>query len=375
ATIKRDPYRFFFPVGIFWGVYGVLLWILAFLEVGDTFPFVHHGYVMFGGFFLSFVLGFLYTAIPQFTKSAFMSNIELFLATSLQFFLIAFGVLNQEKYFFITLALQFVCLFVFIIKRFVRRTENPPDSFVFLPIGLIVGLVASLMFAFDGNGIVARLLLYDAMILFLVIGVGSRLIPGIFGWVDIVAPMRARYENATSFGQAISPSVITALSFLVASYFLEAYEHSSFAHTIRAVIVLFVSIRYWKIYKFPKNRTPHTTAIWMSIWMLLIGTVLYIFYPNIHIQHISYIGGYGLMTLMVAARVVLAHSGEGLAAESKIFPYRWIWITVLILALSRGALNLYPEAYMRHALYYAIIWILLLSCWCYCFIPKMVKQK
>src|SRR5215468_9465542 len=62
-----DPYRIFFPVGIFLGVMGVSIWPLYYFGIIDSYSGRAHAFVQTDGFLYAFIAGFLLTAIPRFT--------------------------------------------------------------------------------------------------------------------------------------------------------------------------------------------------------------------------------------------------------------------------------------------------------------------
>src|SRR5215471_6534968 len=62
-----DPYRIFFPLGIFLGIIGVSIWPLYYFGVTQGYSGRSHAFVQTDGFLFAFIAGFLLTAIPRFT--------------------------------------------------------------------------------------------------------------------------------------------------------------------------------------------------------------------------------------------------------------------------------------------------------------------
>jgi hypothetical protein len=66
-TLRANPYRLFFPLGILFGVLGVGEWVLW--SIGWSMPAASltHTSLQVQGFLSCFVMGFLLTAFPRFT--------------------------------------------------------------------------------------------------------------------------------------------------------------------------------------------------------------------------------------------------------------------------------------------------------------------
>src|SRR6185503_1869023 len=83
-----QPYRVLFPIGLTSGLLGAGVWPLhAFAVV--PYPGIAHRVLMIQGFEQGFVLGFLLTAMPGFTKGEPCRPLELWLAA---FFAVSIGV-------------------------------------------------------------------------------------------------------------------------------------------------------------------------------------------------------------------------------------------------------------------------------------------
>ena len=63
--LGREPFRIFFPEGVFAGILGVALWPLYFTGVTGFYPGQAHARIMAYGLFGGFIFGFLGTAMPR----------------------------------------------------------------------------------------------------------------------------------------------------------------------------------------------------------------------------------------------------------------------------------------------------------------------
>lgn len=370
-----DAYRYFFPVGWGLGVWGVFLWIL--FPIGWVqYPGQTHPDLMLGGFFLSFVCGFLMTAAPKFTSSFEPTLTEQRTAFALIALLISAVVFYSKIYFYSIVVLIFLFLMIFLIRRFLNRRSSPPDAFLFVGVGVFVGLAGSFglllgytiglsSFFFQ----LSRLLFLQAYIFCLVLGVGTRLIPALLGWTEgpqISAPQKKR----------VKLFAILALVFIT-SYILEAADLGVWAQVLRTLVIGYIAFSFWKIHKLPARRGIQTWWLWISCWSLLLGQaamVLFIDY-RIHLLHVILVSGLALMTFMIATRVSLAHGKHDLNLErnSKV-----LFVGALLVSLAgftRLSAGFAPHIYQSHLIYASYTWILGLVVWAFVFIPKMIHIR
>lgn len=369
-----DAYRYFFPVGWGLGVWGVFLWIL--FPLGWVqYPGQTHPDLMLGGFFLSFVCGFLMTAAPKFTSSFEPTMAEQRTAFALIALLISAVVFFSKVYFYFTVVLLFLFLMIFLVRRFLKRRSNPPDAFLFVGVGVLAGLTGSvgLLLGYTTNlpsflFQLSRLFFLQAYIFCLVLGVGSRLIPALLGWVE--SPQEGSPQKRVF--------LFTFLAFaFIGSYILEAAQVGIWAQALRVLVIGYIAFKFWRIHKFPARRGVQTWWLWASAWSLLLGQAAMIFFPDyrIHILHVILVSGLALMTFMIATRVSLAHGKHdlGLEKNSKV-----LFVGALLVSLAgftRLSAGFAPHIYQSHLIYASYTWIIGLVVWAFVFIPKMISVR
>src|SRR3989344_2137593 len=106
----RDTYQWFFPLGIVFGVLGVGVWILFWLQKIHFYPSPLHSELMIGGFFLTVAIGFLMTAIPRFTNTHSASFMEIGVAFLIALFLLVSAFLANRFWFYLVLFLEILLL-------------------------------------------------------------------------------------------------------------------------------------------------------------------------------------------------------------------------------------------------------------------------
>src|SRR5690606_6854530 len=99
--------------------------------------------------------------------------------------------------------------------------------------------------------------------------------------------------------------------------------------------------------------------LWISGWSIVVGLLLNAALPaySIHVMHLVYAGGMGLMTLMIATRVTLSHGRHDLSLESRSRILAATGALVVCAALTRVSAGWLPEVYLTHLGYAAVCWI------------------
>ncbi len=373
TKIKRDPFRLFFPVGWVLSLYGASLWIMFQQNLLSTYPGQHHAQLMFNGFLLCFVLGFLMTAVPRFTETSFATTFEVACSVGLILSLTWNGLTANQFNLDITMLIGVLFAMLYSIKRFVGRQSNPPDTFIFVGLSLGLGVVGLCLILTSNAYQFGKALVYQAMMLGLILGIGGRLIPGIFGWTEIVKSQRDRYERSESFLRTVSLANYIGAAIFTVSFIIEFFWAPTLGRILRAIVVSYIAVTHWKLIYLPKKRTIHTLSIWVSCWIILVSAWLYCGYPSINTLHLQYIGGFGLLAVLIGSRVILAHGNDGHSIEAKKFPLGWVGFLLIVAAATRSSIYLVPDSYVTHLAYAAGIWIIGLILWGIVFIPRIFK--
>jgi uncharacterized protein involved in response to NO len=361
-----------FPLGVLFGLLGVSVWVVLSQLPDYAFAARLHSELMIGTFLFAFAAGFLMTAIPKMTASFPACTFELgsaFLLVLANFF---FALGGHGGPFFISAAISILLLIGFFIRRFVRRTKVPPSFFPFIAAGLGCGLSGALLLALstyvDIPGFWSTLgkrLYFDAMILFLVLGIGSRLIPVISG-----------REVSGGEGRTHVVRNIFFAMILLSGFAVQAAGSPVAGGLLKFTAAALVAWFNWRL--FARSNTKSRLALGMRMSGLLVLPGLFFSAIHqafaVHWMHLTYIGGFGLMTLTVASRVTLAHGSYDLSFEHR---SKALWATgslILLAAFARVAAPFTGAGYFNHLLYAAVAWILALVIWASVFVARMVKK-
>lgn len=366
-----EPYRLLFPLGVMFGVLGVYVWIAYALHPSSNHPSQLHSTLMLGTFMFSFVAGFLMTAIPKMTASFPAQSFELVTAFVLILANALSAYLAQSEVFYLTSAISIFCLFAFFMRRFKARTKSPPSFFPFVVLGLLAGFSGALMMAsaellrmppelFQ----FARKLYFECMILLLVLGIGSRLIPVISG--------RGKIDEAGGVGAVLRNTLLGIA--LIGAFSLESFRFILVGGILKCFIVSWVGLFCWGLVAKLKTKSRLAFGMRISGLMVLCGIYMSVLQPAfaLHWMHLTYIAGFGLMTLTVASRVTLAHGSYDLSFEAQ---SNALWICgalVLTAAATRVSAPFMGVSYVSHLAYAAIVWISALGLWGVVFVKRMV---
>lgn len=375
--IADEPFRLFFPLGVFYALIAVVYWPLSVTHLAfQNIPIEFHVWLQIYGFLWAFILGFLGTAVPRLTKAAplpiglvgTIASLQAAIAGSLYF--------EKEPWAHALFALSVMLFASALIKRFRLRQNKLPPSFIFLPFGLLSGLIgASLMAAiqfglewqFDTLYTLARLLLTQAFVLFLIMGVGGFLIRS---WLGHAPPLPVGENGkpitvmpASNSGQLI---LLFMAILLILSYILEASLWPHPAQILRAAVCTFLGCHLMKIHRPPADKKPGSRLLILGVWLLLAGLWGRALSPEIYrlaFLHLTLIGGFSLITITVATRVVLSHSGNGHLLVKPLTGLSWAAGFILFGMIARFGADFTPDAFAHHLLYGGLSWVLGLCLW------------
>jgi uncharacterized protein involved in response to NO len=382
-----EPYRLFFPLGALSAILGTMLWIAFPFGALSVYPGVHHPDLMIGSFLFAFSAGFLMTAIPQFTGSHAATRAEPGAAIALFLAALAVGFMRERLAFHAISLVSLLALARFAARRFRARTYDPPRFFVFVGLGLLFGIGELAVLALGDLGVfagahgaswrlLAKLIYTQGMMLSLILGIGTHLLPAIWGWSDL--PIQITRFDASPKRELHPLLRIAPLALLlVLSFFVEAFWRAEPALAIRAGLATFLGVRHWKLLRKPRTKGRLAFWLWISAWSLVLGLWAPAFVPvySMHALHLVFIGGFGLMTLMIASRVSLAHGGYGVRIELRSRVFTVIGGLALLAAAARIAAPWVPKGYAPHLAYASICWILAVIAWLAVFLPKIVRFK
>jgi uncharacterized protein involved in response to NO len=377
--LTAEPFRIFFPLGLLLGVGGVLLWPLHFSGIWPAYPGTAHARLMAHGFFGSFVLGFLGTALPRMLGTRPFSSL---LVTSL--WLTQIGAMGLHAAGF-TVAADGTFLAVLlllggaVVARFRERSELPPPGFVLAALGLlcaVTGLVAGFWPLDEAanaiQAVVPARLMYQGFLILPVLGVGGFIFPGLLGSPerpDFPATRRptSGWLHAAAWAGAAGGAIMV-------SFFLEAQGQIRLGHLLRVGAAgLYLG---WQIPLRQAAGTRSTAAYSLraGLGLMLAGLLAVALFPPWRVAwlHLTLASGLVAVTLVVATRVVWGHSGQRQRLQA-----RNVWLIVALALLFSGTLtritgDFLPQILPTHYSYGALMWAAGAILWAWQVLPAVL---
>lgn len=383
-----EPFRIFFPLALLVSVVAVMLWPAMFWQWITFYPKDMHGRLLVQGFVGGFAFGFMGTALPNFLSSRKFSGMEVVLLLVLYLAMIT-AHLAQKLAWGDGLFLAMLGVFgTGLAWRFAKRGDMPPPAFVLVAGGLLCAaagtglLLAGQLGAM--NAVWARLgnlLLYEGFLLMPVLGIGAFLFPRFFG-----TETRQMFpdQRTPAPGWMLKALVAGAVGLLVAgSFVMEAMGKELAAAWIRFVVCAFYLSTETGWWRRPAKGgiLPWglRTGILFTLGTYLVHGVLHAgmsVYPpmqQVAISHMLYVGGFGLLALVVGTRVMLGHAGQSDQMQRWLKPVVWMVGLVALAALTRVTADFMPTIMMSHWRYAAYSWVAGVVVWGVFLLPWVLR--
>lgn len=317
-----DPYRLLFPIGLTWGVIGAGLWPLHALGLGPW-PAVAHRALMIQGFEHGFVLGFLLTAIPGFTKGERCRPAELAIAV---FTALTFGIATLAGQPLVAqgaFVLSILMLLIAVARRLRHPGVAPPLELMFVGFGLLLGLAGGLAQLADaaGRGMApprfGERLISLGMVLSLVLGVGGLLVPTFTGMRNplVIPGVAGAHERRGRLAFYAALIAAFALAFVA-----ELAGQPRAGALLRAATATTIGLMVWKLWRLPGRKDVPAFVMWGSGWLVMAGLWAVALLPGSTLGglHLVFIGGFAFITLGIGTRVVVAHGRHPIADERRV---------------------------------------------------------
>jgi uncharacterized protein involved in response to NO len=377
-----EPFRLLFPLGAFFALLGVALWPLYIWNFSGLYPGQIHARVMIQGFLASFVFGFLGTALPRLLGTPKMTLYE---TLGFAAALVAGVVLHLSGRLFDGDLVFLLTLLIFLAAvgvRFMMRQDTPPPGFVLAGLGLLCALVGAVFFllpqwapaqASPWRMSMARLLLFQGFLVLPVMGIGAFLLPRFF-------QQRSRHAFPESYFVPSGWWTRAALALacgaaVLVGFGLEAAGHIRWGTGLRAV-----AIAGYFVSEIPRLRNAGgggTLALGVRIALFCIpaGYALMAIWPERTASwlHVVFISGLGLLTLVVATRVVFGHSGQSALFSAPLISVRILCALVVLAMLTRVSADWMPAVRLNHYAYAAVVWMVAVLVWAIAVLPSVRK--
>jgi uncharacterized protein involved in response to NO len=381
AEFGREPFRIFFPAGVLAGIAGVSLWPLYFTGITEFYPGLGHARIMACGLFGAFILGFLGTAMPRMLSAKPLHAAQVIPLASLHAaMVVAFAcskIATGDLLFFVLIGV-FVGL---MLTRARQRKDTPPPGFILVGLCFIsvgAGTVLAVLQHFRDLDVfwvtLQRLLSYQGFVLLPILGIGPFILPRLFGmesqhdFPEMMMPAPAWWRKAAL--------AFCAGALIIGSFLIEAGGWYRTAYALR-----FATALGYILAEMPFHRASGVNALGIGVGIAFAGIVagfLAVALFPIHrvaLLHLTLVGGFAVITFVVATRVVFGHSGNLPLLRGR---NRWLLVAIgLMLSgmATRISGDFWPKVLASHYSYGAVLWIVGVLVWAIYVLPKVLAVE
>jgi len=377
AIYFAEPFRIFFPLGLFLGAIGVVLWPMFVWHIINFYPAQAHVRLMIEGLMGSFIIGFLGTAGPRLLDASPLGVKETSALFGLQI-LSAFLQLSQRQtagdIVFLTILLLFIGMMA---QRTGARNDLPPPQFVLVLFGLINALGGIFLItaakSFTNGSFPTRLgslMLNEGFVLFPILGVGAFFFPKLLGGGR---PQPTDLRIATRLW--IIRAMIAAMTAVVIwiSFVLEALGWIRTAALIRGVTTLMYFLAQGHLLEKPSGPPFLAQCFRLGALLLVAGLFLPVALPGYPLAslHMTFIGGFSVILFTVSTRVIIGHAGQSHLFRKRL---RFLIAALMLLVtamIARVGADFIPPARNSHLVYAALIWLFAAIVWAVALTPKL----
>jgi len=344
--LRREPFRVLFPLGAILSWIAVLPWVLFGTGMIRAWLGVYHALTMTEGFLVAVAVGFLGTLLPRRTGAAPLSTAELGVIIAALLVVPVTLLLGKlaltETAYFVALA----TLTQFALRRMRRAGRSPHPSFVFLPLGLVAGMIGSI---FIGASALAssspwlglgRLLVEEGLLLSLVLAVAPMLASPICHGHPLPDPGERAYRRQLALH-------LIAGTLLLFSFVLQDLFSAAAGLLLRGAVVAAEMIFASRIFVWPSVAGLHRRLFWLALVFVPLGLLAAGARPAYRIpsMHLTFVGGFSLLVFAVSFHVVFMHTGRTALAKGRPRPVAFVGMATVLAAGARACAEHFPYNY------------------------------
>jgi uncharacterized protein involved in response to NO len=359
-SLRANPYKLFFPLGMLCGWLGVSHWFLYGFGYIPAYSGLGHALVLTEAMFGAFAFGFLMTAVPRRTQTPAATWGEIVLGIAA----IATCAIAANRNKIVLAEYAYVAQMALLLVFAMRRTENPkagrrpPNAFVMIPIACAAGIIGGVLIVRMSNGqgslqsyLIGRELVQQAVYLCILVAVGSLLLPLIYGNPPPPDADDTRHSRLARFGFA-------ALALGIIGTLVAVPYSPRLAAAARAVLVAAALIATG-VARWPSKPGLHRWVAALAVWLAPIGLAGAAVYPrhSVAALHVMFVGSLSLVAFAASSHVIMGHGGLDKLMSGR--PVRVALFALLIIAAMciRASAHLWLESYYELLGVASILWI------------------
>ena len=372
-----EPFRIFFPLGLFLGAIGVALWPLFVWHAIAFYPAQAHVRLMIEGLMGSFIIGFLGTAGPRLLDASPLLAVETCALVVLQIASASLHLTQRQTIGDIVFLVLLLLFLGMMASRARTRHDLPPPPFVLVLFGLVnamagIFLITAAKSMANGSfkNQLGSLMLNEGFVLFPILGVGAFFFPKLLGGAR---PEPSDLRIATALW--IKRAVIAALTALViwSSFVLEALGWIRTAAVVRGLTTLTYFVTQGRLLEKPSGPPFLAHCFRLGALLLVAGLFLPAALPGYRLAnlHLTFIGGFSIILFTVSTRVILGHAGQSHLFRKRLRFLIAALALLIVATIARVGADFIPPTRNSHLVYAALIWILAATVWLVALGPKL----
>jgi uncharacterized protein involved in response to NO len=346
-----------FPLGAFLAWAAVLPWVLFGTGFIRAWLGSYHALTMTQGFLVAMAFGFLGTMLPRRTGAAPLTTVELSVAIgaliAVPICLLADWLIGAQLAYLMVLG----TLVEFALRRLRRAGRPPHPSFVFLPLGLVGGMVGSILIVVSALGRPAllgpgRALVEEGLLLSLVLAMGPMLTSIITQGKPLADPPERRYRRQRALH-------LLAGALLFASFAVQFAVWERGGLLLRGIVLAVEVLLGSRIYRAPSVAGLHRRLYRLALALVPLGVLAAGARPAYRIPslHLTFVGGLSLLVFAVSFHVVFLHTGRDALASRRPWPVALVGALVLVAACARASAEHFSQHYFEALAIASSLWL------------------
>lgn len=379
SIIFASGFRVFFPLGALGAVLLLPYWVMLITGYVSYLPSYFspaswHQHEMIFGVFAPIIIGFLFTAVPNWTGVPAPNGLRLALLGILWILgrIAVFYAAYFPDYLPLILDVSLLPLAILgiapaIFKKASKRNYFLPVMLmIFAGFNLFSHLAALSLVSIDESNFFIAALLFVVMLMNVI---GGRVAPSF---------LKNKYPHVEQFThKAILPISMMSIIVIMISIIIEAPQVITGIFSLIAAIAILIRLYGWKgwvAYKDPLMIILHIGVLWIAIGFLLMSYASFVDTTfTVLSYHAFSIGAAGSLTLGVMTRALIGHSGLPMNNERMITFY---FVLINIAALSRIAAPIVLSDYYREFLFLSgVCWITAYLLFLVRALPVIIKPR
>ena len=237
--------------------------------------------------------------------------------------------------------------------------------------GSLWSAAANAGFVTEPQPFFAQRLVSLGMVLSLVLGVGSLLVPTFTGMRNplVIPGVAGAHERRGRLALYATLIAAFALAFVA-----ELAGHARLGAMVRAATASVIGLMVWKLWRLPGRRDVPAFVLWGSGWPVMLGLWMVALDPAWTLAglHLVFIGGFAFLTLGIGTRVLVVHGRHPIADERRVLTP--LVVTLVVAALiARLAAEWWPAMAVHLFATSGTAWVLAWVLWGARALPRIAK--